>query len=540
MSLRMLLVIPFYHGDRGQVDRLGKWMGQLSGGKRIGEKVLFCVAPNADPTGVGNNFVGLFDEIKAVKQIVESNVEPGQSPWPRACNFQFCHLAKHIVEERKDIDAFYYFEPDNLPLTPDWWDKICAEYEAAGKPFWGIEAPFVVRDEGGQNPRVDGVHMIGTGIYPQNVWERLPELQEIEAKQPNRPWDVVLRDRVNPQCHFTKLVGHIHACRGFRPIDGLPHAVYRDVTENEFKFAPAPISPDAVLFHGCKDSSLRLLMGKKLNIPQTDPLTFVHAGDIGDVIYCLPSIRFWGGGILKFSEKGSAREKMSPGRVDLIAPLLLQQPYIKQIEMHDEGYADFDFRAFRIMHAHHKNLLEGHSQWVGCPPNAGKIPWITVVKKKLFQYVVNRTARYHNDKFPWQKIGRLGLDATFVGTVEEFEEMKKLWPTLSHTVTPTYLEAAQLIAGSERYIGNQSACYAIAEAMKHPRIQETWPLSKDCLFPDEKNAVYCEDEDLDLTLFGEKESVVPQHFDVEQFLNHPKLASKIDEIVSRRLEQLLK
>lgn len=546
MALRMLLVIPFYFGDRGQVDRLGKWMGQLSGGDKIADKILFCANPSVDPSGIGNNFQGLFTDMQAVRQIIAANIEPNEGSWPKACNFQFLQLAKHIYTDRSDIDAFYYFEPDNLPLTVDWFEKICAKYESCGKAFMGARASYLERD-GNKNLVENGTHMVGTGIYPQDAWVRIEAYKKILEEQPRRPWDALTRDEVDPQCHFTNAIAHTHHSHGFRYDNGQFSAIYRPPLEPETKRRRVDIGMEAVVFHGCKDSSLRLLWGKLKNLPQKDTLTFAHAGDLGDLIYALPSIKEKGGGSIKFCEQGPGiRESLTSKRMAVIQPLLEAQDYIESVELHDGSYVDFDYRPFRSLHKQHSRLVDDQSDWVGSPRNLadGNEPWLTVpAVKRLFQIVVNRTSRYRNEAFPWKKLSHRGLDAAFVGTAEEYEEESKRWggkDKLAYFETLTLLEAAMVIAGSDCFIGNQSACFAIAEGLKHRRVQETCPDAIDCVF-DSSTGTYCLDGKLDVFQFRSKhEAEESLQIKLAELLANPKFKETVDKLVEAKLELLLK
>lgn len=518
--MRVLLVIPFYRGDRGMVERLGKWMTALSSGKKICDQVLFSATANANVKGIGDNFKGLFSDMKAIQQTFGPNLNHGENPWPKACNLQFLHTAKHVHDHYPDINAFYYFEPDNLPLTPDWFDCVVSDYETQGKPFWGAEV------------KAKGSHMLGTGIYPRDAWERIAKYAEIEKNQPSEPWDALTYAEVTPHCHFTKLVQHLHSSRGFR-VDAT--AVHRTPLDPEVKRRPVVICPDAVIFHGCKDSSLRLLVAQKLRLPQTDTLTFAHSGDLGDMIYALPSIKQKGGGILKISESMPGREKMTPERIAAIQPLLEKQPYIKGVEKHSGEYVDFDLRPFRMLHKQNGNLVKSHADWIGCPTTVGDEVWLeNIAPRKVSRYVINRTARYLNELFPWDKIASTKPDACFIGTVEEYDEFSEVWNT-SRVDTLTLLDAASVIAGSYKFIGNQSACFAIAEGMKHPRIQETCPEATDCIF-DSDTGTYCLDGELDMSEFYDSSL----KDDFEEILKNPKFIKCVRQLVREIIEEELK
>lgn len=59
-----------------------------------------------------------------------------------------------------------------------------------------------------------------------------------------------------------------------------------------------------------------------------------------------------------------------------------------------------------------------------------------------------------------------------MGLKEEYEDMKKVIPTLKHRPIVDFLEFAQIIAGCKFFIGNQSFPFAVAEALKVKRALE--------------------------------------------------------------------
>lgn len=532
--MRFLLVVPFHSGDRGQAERLGKWMSALSGGKQIGDRILFSATVTTEIKGIGDSFKGLFDEMKGIRQTFGPSLQHNENPWPKACNLQFLHTAKHIYENYPDIDAFYYFEPDNLPLTPDWYDKICADYEKQGKPFYGASASYIDRREGVE-PFLDGQHMIGTGVYPRDAWKRITAYAEIERTQPNQPWDARTRDEVNPQCHFTKLIFNLNHARGVMEDGKGLTAICRPNLEKEFKRRLVIIPKECVVFHGCKDASLRLLVAKKLGIPQGDILTFAHAGDLGDIIYALPAIQAKGGGIFKLSGRGFAREPIADNRLAVIAPLLLEQSYLDDVRTHDDGYVDFDFRQFRVLHKKGGNLAASQADWIGATIDTSK-PWLEIsggVPSK--NIMVNRTARYHNELFPWDTVQKtLGKHLHFIGLPEEHEAFEDEFGTVDYVPTATLLDAGRLIKSSRLFIGNQSVCFAIAEGLKHLRIQETSSEYPDCIFAGE-SGTYCDNGSLVLPEMEEPES---ESF--ESFLKNPKFIKAVRVMVRSVIEEELK
>ena len=60
-------------------------------------------------------------------------------------------------------------------------------------------------------------------------------------------------------------------------------------------------------------------------------------------------------------------------------------------------------------------------------------------------------------------------------TDKEYDDLKKQIPNLEFYEPKDFLEIAQIIKSSKFFIGNQSVCYPIAEALKIPRLLEASP-----------------------------------------------------------------
>lgn len=500
--MNLLLIVPFYKGDKGQALRLGKWINRLSGGAKVAEKVLlvssFDTTIDPELTAI---WAKSFNEVKSIKLRISPNLEFGQNPWPKAPNHQFLSVLEYINGQRPDVDAFYYMEPDNLPVSSDWFAKLKAEYEACGMPLMGARSKWIP----GEHKGIEGHHMIGTGIYPQNAWAKFKFFEEMQRKEPNEPWDAHLAALTNPICYFTDLIAHQHHMRGVRH-DGTCMAPVKrkERTILERVECDALKQTSAMVIHGCKDASLREAICWKIDPVgksfEFDPPTFRHSGDLGDIIYALPSIKEKvgnGKGILYLAEKGGSREPLAPQRMQAIKALLQDQPYLT-IEPDKEGeYVDFDFRYFRTSHLPGKNLALTHAEWVGASIYCFERPWLTVSDVKPTQQVVmNRTQRYRNPLFPWKKVVReSGRNGVFIGLPTEHLEFEDSFGSVNFIPTSNLLEAARLIAGSRLFVGNQSACFAIAEGLKHPRIQETFSEAPDCVF-DSSSGTYVSDGEL--------------------------------------------
>lgn len=220
--------------------------------------------------------------------------------------------------------------------------------------------------------------------------------------------------------------------------------------------------------------------------------TFHHCGDFGDIIYCLPTMRALcggGSGTLMLGPGGhGTRLPMTIERYQMIRPLLEQQPYIDEV-IFGTDKCDYDLNIFRYLHNRTdlniaQRCLAAHS----LPLAECETPWLRVPDPLVVApVVINRTwDRHHNAIFCWPDyLERYGRAAVFLGIEQDYKCFRDAYRTLCDI--PWYrcedlLEFARVIAGAGMFIGNQSAGYAVREAMKMPAIVEVSGTSPNCIF----------------------------------------------------------
>jgi hypothetical protein len=223
---------------------------------------------------------------------------------------------------------------------------------------------------------------------------------------------------------------------------------------------------------------------------------FTHGGDVGDLVYAMPTIRALGGGKLVLWPRRYVREPFTPEKVEKVATFFASQPYIHSVQFKTQECPTHnldDFRAtwlaLRRRGAHGQyNLAELHllSQNLSLAHAADK--WLDIdthVFDPSYSVVFNRTFRYRNHRFPWNDVwDKFRNVAVFLGTRAEWQEFSGNVGTIRYQETPTLLDAARIIAGCKLYVGNQSALMAVAIGLKVPTIlQESWLSEPNCLFP---------------------------------------------------------
>ena len=87
--------------------------------------------------------------------------------------------------------------------------------------------------------------------------------------------------------------------------------------------------------------------------------TFKHSGDLGDIIYSLPTIRALGGGILYLDPAGGesdpyiraqcvdGKTRLNKQTIDFLSPLLKLQPYITDVRYWNGEKVTYNLDEFR-------------------------------------------------------------------------------------------------------------------------------------------------------------------------------------------------
>lgn len=227
------------------------------------------------------------------------------------------------------------------------------------------------------------------------------------------------------------------------------------------------------------------------------PLIFHHSGDLGDIIYGLAVMKALGGGVLFLSSDnrhpfpGRERVRLTHPICNQYTPFFEMQDYVWQAKYTPNlPYStDVDLNAFREFYRtrnqdNFASLFTLHQKAFGLSYPEDR-PWLTVDKKTVIPgkpIVVNRTARYHNDHFPWKSlVTQYGGQMAFVGSPQEVAEFAK-FGQVYYQPTPNLVDLASVIAGAKVFIGNQSAPMALALGLGQNVIQECWQANPNCCF----------------------------------------------------------
>jgi hypothetical protein len=221
-------------------------------------------------------------------------------------------------------------------------------------------------------------------------------------------------------------------------------------------------------------------------------LNFVHTGNAGDVIFALPVLKKLHEIVkepLNLLLKINEPMRLSGGFVhplnnvmlnqataDMLLPLMQQQPYIGSFGVYTDEQIDVNLSLFRQagIRQDRGNIVRWNFYTTGVTANVSE-PWLFVKPDTTYanSIVVARSQRYNNPIINHSFLAKYP-NVVFLGVKAEYENMKKLVPNIKWVQVKNFLEMAQIIAGSKFFIGNQSFPFSLAEALKVPRILETY------------------------------------------------------------------
>jgi hypothetical protein len=227
-------------------------------------------------------------------------------------------------------------------------------------------------------------------------------------------------------------------------------------------------------------------------------MRIVHSGHIGDILAFIPTFRKLGGTRLVVCDHGHGWQPMSGGRYESLRPLLDFLGIENEFSTSPSG--DLDVRDFRSVYHSSRSLLATQALYCGVEPDTQK--WIQGVRpspETRGRVVVSRTPRYQNQNFPWRRVMRhLGDRALFIGCGDEHLNFQRdVGRPVEHRPVSGMLEMAELLAGADNFVHNQTAAAWLALGMRIPHVQECCDFNDDTRI-DYPGAHYIRSQRLDI------------------------------------------
>ena len=218
-------------------------------------------------------------------------------------------------------------------------------------------------------------------------------------------------------------------------------------------------------------------------------LNLLHSGHAADIVNVLPVIKELSKkhkcnlyiGIDKplktYYPKHPAGDVFINNKIyNMLEPLLKKQSYINKVKKFNDEKIDINFDIIREIPI---NLLFDNTKYsfvvTGIQPNL-VLPYIESDNhdKLINKVVIQRTFRYRNPFINYKFLNEYE-NLLFVGTKEEFDDMKLDVKKLEFYDCKDFLEMSSIIKSSKFVIGNSSLAFPIAEGLKVPRLLEACP-----------------------------------------------------------------
>lgn len=170
----------------------------------------------------------------------------------------------------------------------------------------------------------------------------------------------------------------------------------------------------------------------------------------------------------------SGNVMLSQTMADLISPLLKEQHYINSCEVFTSQVIHIDLDYFRagLISKTRGNIARWCGYITGVSPILYK-SWLAVEPDTNYadNIVIARSGRYQNTSIDYTILNKY-KNLVFLGVESEYKDMKQYLPAIRWQQVDNFLQMARIIAGCKLFIGNQSFPFALAEALKVPRLLE--------------------------------------------------------------------
>ena len=275
-------------------------------------------------------------------------------------------------------------------------------------------------------------------------------------------------------------------------------------------FVPAPPpkpanrpagDPSGILFPPVPMPTVQRIPGRDCRIPLPEPdpsrpLVFSHSGKIGDVVFSLPFCRSVAAAVgrerFRFHLKtGTVAEKLRPGGfleqmrllddsgAELLRPLFERQPFVESVSVSDErpeGAIDLDLFRVQTCIPLWSNSLSFYylplAPWLADSPDLSK-PWLfggRTIDLGGRTIALFATERFRRPRFSFSFLEPFRDEILFLGTDAEHAAFEKSFFPVEHRKIADFADALDVLSSVRLAIGNQTGFFAIAEALKIPRL----------------------------------------------------------------------
>ena len=223
---------------------------------------------------------------------------------------------------------------------------------------------------------------------------------------------------------------------------------------------------------------------------------FSHSGKIGDLVFAIPfcravaaaagsgrfSIHLKTGTVLERTREDGSKinvQLFGEREAAFLRPLLERQPFIESVSVSGDipvGALDLDLFRLQTCLPLWGNSIPNYylplAPWLANPPDLST-PWlfggrkIDLGKKKIALFLTGREPR---EGFSFAFLEPFRDEILFLGTAGEHEAFEKAYFPVDLRKIADFADALDVLSSVRLVIGNQTGFFAMAEAMKIPRL----------------------------------------------------------------------
>ncbi len=230
-------------------------------------------------------------------------------------------------------------------------------------------------------------------------------------------------------------------------------------------------------------------ISKKINSKKN--INFLHSGHLGDLINSLPVIK-------EIAKKNTCNlliniekkvgevniDRLHPSKevyltqnsFNKILPLLNKQPFLSKVNLYKKETIDINLDFFRDLPINFNiDSVRWYSHLTGVHPDLSKPYLLKIEKNRKYKksIIIMRSLRRQNQNIKFNFLNKYN-DILFIGLRNEYLDLKKQIKNLKFYDCKDFLEMAQIIKSCKLFIGNLSFGFTIAEALKVPRLLESY------------------------------------------------------------------
>ena len=247
--------------------------------------------------------------------------------------------------------------------------------------------------------------------------------------------------------------------------------------------------------------------------PKGEVVHFKHSGLLGDVIYSIPAMYALANGkkialhlninafnsMRKELRHPNGKKMLTEKSIELLKSLLLSQEQFTECDIFECQLIDFDLDMFSRIPFDFRmgSITRWYFLAFGVNFDTSK-PWLFAKSDSEYKdyIIIARSLRYRTPSIDYSFLSQYPKVA-FIGVEDEYQDMKQFIANLEYIKVGDFLELARIISGCRFFIGNQSAPFALAEALKVKRILEVYPFCPNVIVEGKDGYDFCYQKQLE-------------------------------------------